>query len=218
MYILNWNTLVREYEQKYKPDSNILKIYPDENSRVEFIVKIIKECLKDHDQNNIIVCLQEVSDKLLEKIQSGFSSLNILYYKIKENENLVLLSSYESELILGESNDAVRGVLVAKIKDFYIINTHIVPQRYANVDTMAYISSLRKYGDKIYVCGDFNEAYTKVREKLFRYYTCPRYGKTYRKRSIDNIIFTENIDYEISKMIIENNPSDHFPVALKVLC
>jgi hypothetical protein len=70
--LVTWNTLYRYHEEKYVPDSYVLKAYPFEKDRIRDQVVTIREILASH--SNTILCLQEVPGDLLSELKIAFGT------------------------------------------------------------------------------------------------------------------------------------------------
>ncbi len=83
MNIISWNVLLRDYEEKYNPESEILTVWPDESQREDKIIDVINQNSNDKS----IVLLQEVSLTLVDKIKNVFDKNKLVFtHKITEND------------------------------------------------------------------------------------------------------------------------------------
>lgn len=205
MNILSWNVLLMDYEKKYNPNSIRLKKWKNEDDRVDIIINILS---KNSDINSII-CLQEVSILLFSKIKEIFSDRLVFHKKVTDIECIVTITpkEYIEENI--NKNSATREILsVYNSKTGYrIINTHLKPQRYCNLNIMRYINSL---SNNTIVVGDFNENY-KIVKKLLNNFIVEYFGNTYKKKQIDHIVYDKKLyKKNISKTkIVVDDISDH---------
>lgn len=203
--IISWNTLYREYEEKYHPDSFILKKFSNEKDRINSIIKL----LLSYTDNNCIICLQECSNILLEEIQKKFKNNLIFYQNIRNNEFLITITPLNFEKEVWSSHPSSNGYLVVKNGNFRIINTHLIPQEYVKkYCVLDYIMELPENYITV-VAGDFNENWATVNLKLSRRFVVPKFGKTYKKWSIDHIILDKRIESYKKINNIKNILSDH---------
>ena len=219
--IFSWNIMFRKYEILYHPESKIIETYPNENDRIDRIISILRYYITC----KTFLCLQEVSSKILEKIIFNFENTHKIFsYCIRssedENEYLVTVAPKEFNFNIKWSgeHETSNGYLVIQDDKTTIINCHLLPQRYAKSSVMDYLREfLIMYSGNIFIAGDFNENHKKLKNELYGYYICPYYGKTYRKKPIDNIIFAvDKIKYRTS-FIKHNYLSDHYAILLDFL-
>ena len=71
------------------------------------------------------------------------------------------------------------------------------------------------YIGKVLIAGDFNENHKKVNEELGKYYICPYYGKTYKNKSVDHIVFVIDEAKYKTTLIKHEQLSDHHAIALE---
>lgn len=211
--IISWNVLYRDYEKEYKPDSKILLAYPNEEEREDEIINMLNQNITLES----VVCLQEVSQNLLDKIFEKFSqTYKIFFYNIRYEEFLVTLTPFNFEMVSGYSNNTSNGYLIVKNNYMKIINCHLVPQCYTHENVLRYV---RKFSnDKLltFVAGDFNELYKVVRSRLQTNFICPYYGRTYKKKPIDQIIFNQSLYKYRSEKVLQRNLSDHRMIKLQI--
>ena len=177
MNILSWNVLLRDHEETYNPDSEILFIWPNENYRENKIINMIEQF---SDENSIIT-LQEVSFSLLNKLTHTFANKTVFTHKITNNEFLVTLTPFSFKKEEWTQNETANGYLVTATNKLRIINTHLIPQRYTKHNVLKYILNLPTDICNI-VCGDFNENWKKVKLSVEHRYIVPFFGNTYKKR------------------------------------
>lgn len=209
MSILSWNVLLRRYEQKHNPESNILKDWPEESDRDDAII----ELLKHHIETDTIALLQEVSKSLLNKITEIFSDRKIFSQGVRGDEYLVTITTKEfTDEKCEQHLDSGNAYLSVTNDILRIVNTHLRPQKYANCNVMDHLLSFKKDMGTI-IAGDFNAPWKVVNESLKSRYVVPRFGSTYKKTAIDQIVFDlEDIDYMSVK--ITTPLSDHHAVKL----
>ncbi len=205
---MTWNTLFREHDIKYNPDSKTLNMYPDNNERNKKIIDLI---ISNSDIDTFI-CLQECSEELVNMLKNKFIDSHNIYIQSVldyENEFLITLSPkwfkcYQQDITMYPN--IPRGYIILEGEKFRIVNCHLKPQRHCNFDTMAVIKRLDK---KIsIISGDFNEDLKNVRLRL-KDYTVPYFGKTYKKKQLDHIIINRNHVKTTTNMIDVNDLSDH---------
>lgn len=212
--IMSWNTLYRLYEEKYNPSSNILKRYPNEKDRLDEIVDIIQVYADRHT----VICLQEVSLQLLSLLRERAGTNLIFEQKIREEEYLVTITpaaGFVKET--WEQHPSGNGYLVVSNHKYRVVNCHLVPQKYTKVKVLEYIKNLPR--DKIMIiAGDFNAKYKHVVDALESRYIIPRYGKTYKNKTIDHIIVDKSINIVnyVSKVIETDSVSDHKAIVLEI--
>lgn len=210
--ILSWNVLYINYEKKYCPNSKILQKFDNkEGERLNHIIFVLLQQVG----TNMIFCLQECSFELLRELNIFFSSnYNIFAYNVQEDEYLVTITPNDFKCIFSYKNESSNGYLIVENDKYIVVNCHLIPQRYSNINILKYLNSLKISSKPIFIAGDFNEKHNIVKRQLGNNYICPYYGKTYKNRSIDHIIFDKNyIDYKIDN-ICQDNISDHNPIIL----
>ena len=210
--IISWNVLYRAYEEKYNPVSKILKTYPKEEDRVNGIISLI-QVMSD---NVTVICLQECSSAICDKLTTVFAKTHRVFtYNIQNDEHLVTLASKEFKMIWKGTHETCRGYIAVHNDSVTIINCHLLPQRYAKSSVMKLLRGfLDTYSGVVFVAGDFNENHKKVKEKLGGYYVCPYYGKTYKKKPIDHIVFAIDEAQYKNTLIIQEQLSDHHAIML----
>jgi len=214
MNIISWNVLLRDYEEKYNPESEILTVWTDESQREDKIIDVINQ----HSNDKSIVLLQEVSLALVDKIKQVFDKNKLVFtHKITENEYLVTITPQFYIKQLWVQNQLSNGYLVVKNSNLRIINTHLIPQRYTKYNVLDYILNLTSNVDTI-IAGDFNENWKKVNTTLESRYKVPFFGNTYKKRHIDHIIFDKTLPYDYTTSNIScNKISDHNLIKLSIV-
>jgi hypothetical protein len=213
MRVISWNVLSLDCEQKYNPDSKILSKYKGRKfERDRDIVDQIKKVFTE----DIIIGLQECSVKLLELLISIFSEKCDIFYEDNEGECLVLIVSK----VLGMKReyidekmyeDTSYGYVVCSNDRFRVVNCHLIPYFVHKKDNFEIIKNIMT--DKItFVLGDFNTERRQVIKNVGKLYYVPNFHITYKKRSIDNIMFnfmpksfsTQTFNM-IEKMISDHN-------------
>ena len=204
--ILSWNTLLREYEKKYRPDSLILKRFPNEEERIDNIINLIL----DNIDNNCLVCLQECSKLLLKKIEKCFSNTHKIFNQnIRENEYLITITPFGFKKRLWPFHPTANGYLVVENGKFRLVNTHLIPQEYVKFySVLDYIFYLPRDFITV-VAGDFNANWMDIYNKLSNRFIIPNFGRTYKKSSVDHIIFDKEINMYRKLDTIKNILSDH---------
>lgn len=214
VHIVSWNVMYRKYEEEYNPESPILKKYIDEKLRIEEIIIF----LRDNILSNSIICLQEVSNDLLDKLTEVFvDTFNIFSVNVEEKNNIVTLAPKKFyKEACRNSNHISHGYLIVNNDEIRVMNCHLKPQRFCITDVLYSLINMRKEGITTFIAGDFNEQYKLVHKKLHSIFICPYYGKTYKKKPIDHIIFDlDNINsYKVSKK--SNELSDHEMIILDI--
>ena len=214
--IISWNVLYRKYEEQYNPESLILNKYPEEFLRLIQIITLIYDQMKD----NTIVCLQEVSSILLDKLRTVFGNFhNIFQYQDSREDFLVILAPQNYDLDFCCSHKTSNGYLSITNGKINIITCHLKPQRYISktINILEYIKTLRKTNQKTFIAGDFNENHKQLKSKLNNDFICPYYGKTYKKKAIDNIIFDSRIETNYNTQKIDTKlVSDHDMIILDI--
>jgi hypothetical protein len=209
--IISWNVLFRKYEEEYYPNSKILEKYPNENERVTKIVAFLKE----NSNAQTVLCLQECSTQVLDSLVTIFKSTHFVYsYNIRDNEHLVTITPKEFQMVWSGPHNTTNGYLIVYNGLYHIVNCHLLPQRYAKSSVM---KRLREFGEEygiVFIAGDFNETHRNVKERLWMKYSCPYYGKTYKHKAIDQIVFNLDMVYETS-IIKQEYISDHHAISLK---
>jgi len=209
--ILSWNVLLRKFEIKHNPNSNILKDWTNEADREDATI----ELLKQHLQPNTIALLQEVSESLLVKIKTTFFDRKIFSQGVRSDENLVTIAPEEftNELWKQHPNSA-NAYLSITNSVYRIVNTHLKPQKYAKCNVMKHLMSFPT-DKRTFIAGDFNAKWKFVNEALGSRYMVPPFGITYKKSAIDQIVFDEKkLKYSIVKIITQL--SDHHAVKLHI--
>lgn len=213
---ISWNVLYREYEIQYAPESKILKQFPNETDRISAIIDTIKE----NSDKYTVICLQEVSKQLLNSLSVSFSETHDVFsFNERKQEYLVIITPKTSKFkfVTSFSHCTANGYLVVSNGDYFVVNCHLIPQRHIKANAMDYLLNSCVKHKNIIVAGDFNEEYKNVSSCLESKFVCPRYGKTYKKRNIDHMIFTKDFvdynKYETSK-VNRKNMSDHHMIRL----
>ena len=214
--IISWNVLYRKYEEQYNSNSSILKKYPNEYLRAIQIVTFIYKQITE----NTIICLQEVSSMVLNNLTAVFRiSHNIYHYQDSNEDFLVTITPKNFRLDFCQSHKTSNGYMSVTDGKMYVINCHLKPQRYIskNTNILEHLKSFRKTNNQTFIAGDFNENHKIVKSKLDNDFICPYYGKTYKSRAIDHIIFDteEKNSYEVKK--VDNEfISDHDMIILDI--
>lgn len=222
MHIFSWNILYRKYEEKFKPESDILKKYPDENRRIMDIVDTVVSLM--YDDNNI-VCLQECSLDILIALKNViFTKFTILFYNVRHKEYIVTIYHKKHKFYIERDIDndpkCVNGILSIRNSEMRIVNCHLIPSIFADRDPLSPIYNIDTSNLTTIVAGDFNEVYTKLTRKISDKYKIFFYGKTYRNKCIDNIII-DNISFCRTSISTHNikatSISDHNIICMKVI-
>jgi hypothetical protein len=195
--VISWNVLYREYEETYKPDSKILKKYPNEITRVNDICNIVCSMIAQTS----IICLQECSIDIYRTLSKKLSPIyDIFSINVRSNEYLITIApkkfKFENDNIRQkpECSNALLSISTNSIK---IINCHLIPKEYAKENVIKFLKSLSpETTKKLYIAGDFNECFKLLSRTLSYNYTIPYFGNTYRKRQIDHIIYGRSLDNE----------------------
>jgi exonuclease III len=214
MYIASWNALIRAYEEKYNPESDILKLYPDESVRVKEQFDFILA-----NATNSIVCLQECSGKLVSLLEEFFVNRKFTLFKecISEEFDEYLITIAPSTFRKEKSFpfDGAHGLLIVSNNQTRIINCHLKPQKLAKVNILNYFKFYTS-DKRLVICGDFNEKHQFVSKGLRSRFVVPKFGLTYRKKQIDYIMFenrghpkVENHLQIIKKRTVISPLSDH---------
>lgn len=214
--IVSWNVLYRKYEERYNPNSLILHEYPEEFLRVIQIVAFIyNQMTKD-----TIVCLQEVSSMLLDALTSVFKhSHRIFDYQDSREDFLVIIAPNNFYLDFCLSHKTSNGYISITDGNINVITCHLIPQRFIsrNTNVLEYLRNLCKSNRKTFIAGDFNEQYKIVKSKLDNDFICPYYGKTYKRKALDHIIFKSSIEDKYLVNKIDNEfLSDHDMIVLEI--
>jgi hypothetical protein len=202
--IISWNILLRKHEKKYQPKSIILKTYPNEKLRIQNIIYLLDSLIT----NQTIACLQEVSILTIALLLKKFEKThNIFYYNIKKDEFLVTITPPQFYILKKFKNKTSNGYLIVSNNIINIINCHLIPQKYTKQKVLPYISNLGNH-KPTFISGDFNEIHKNIKNKL-KNWICPHYKKTYKKKSLDHIIFNKPIKHYKINNINSKNLSDH---------
>lgn len=214
--IVSWNVMYRPYEEQYNSNSVILKKYPNEKIRS---IEIINTLLKFFTEDTIF-CLQEVTLYIICLLSDIFSKThNIFFHNVQNDEYLVTVAPKEDTILLKSwSHFTSNGYLLINYKNTQIINCHLKPQQYikkASIKNLDYLKSLKNDNINTFIIGDFNEHYKNLISKLSDHFTCPFYGKTYKRKLIDHIIFDiQNLQY--TTLNIKTDISDHNLIILEI--
>lgn len=228
MKIISWNVLFREYEECFNPNSKILSHYSNDNERLLDIVYL----LKNHVNSETIVCLQECNYSLFILLKNTFNISHEIF-KInvneeeeneekeneEENEFLITLTPREmnfciENICFNKYKRAFRSCFVLSNDNIRIINCHLKPQRYVKNLEVLSMFKLFSFDKRNIIAGDFNENYKTIFTKLKYKYTIPYFGHTYRKKSIDNILFNFYSKYD-NLLINTELMSDHHMLLLE---
>ena len=216
MDIISWNVLLRNHEEKYNPESSILKTWKNEENRCKNIIKILVDLIliKPH----ILICLQEVSDLLLKKIRTGFGISYMIFsqkLKTKIPEFLVTITPHHFiNQNIKQNYDIAKALLLVKnpTTGMTVLNTHLTPQRFCKYNVMQYLGDTKNY---TIIAGDFNEIYKNVNFNLGKKYGVQKFGNTYKKNQIDHIIILgKNTKVQNKNKINMNHISDHHLISL----
>lgn len=213
--IISWNVLYRGYEELYCPDSTILSAFPKETERVAEIVLMLS--VVSQVDKDTVVCLQEVSSDVIAALLSQFGKSHTLFsHCVRNDEYLVTIAPKHFVMEWSGSNDICNACLSVSNDLCRVVNCHLLPQRYAAADVMEYLLELQTDDKLTLIAGDFNEVHKTVKERLHDKYVCPYYGKTYKKKAIDQIVFTPNCfaEYETGKHMTDI--SDHHLIYLEI--
>lgn len=183
MNIATWNVLYRSFEEKYVPESDILKTY-EEPQRIIHQLNFLDQLLS----KNNIVCLQEVSGDLLEEIKLKFgehfdvSSIKhnrepqkcIYEYKFP-TEHLVTVSNKKHKLSFTDilNYDDKKGALIIGNDEYLIINVHLPIYKDTVNPTETIVTTLyeqiikNNLNKKIILCGDFNRIYDEMLIEIY---------------------------------------------------
>ena len=218
MYILSWNVLLREYEEKYYPCSEILKNYPVETIRLNHVIKIIKNSIHIDET---VVCLQECSLDLLTMLKETFPQFTVHNKKIGENDYLVTMTPIRVDFSIDPVETGIpHSQLIVKTNRFRIINCHLIPQKHCDIPILARLNQFcKEENDKItIIAGDFNEKIGVVKNEFLNDYIVPYFGYTYRYKQIDYILVERGKnDLIYCPLLIKSiRVSDHYPVKLFV--
>lgn len=214
--ILSWNVLYRPYEVKHNPKSHILSLYPQEKNRVNAILCVLKMYVDKEE----IVTLQEVSTPVVNALYDSFSQTHQVFtYHICKDVHLVTLAPHKFNFKLEYSytNSVSKGFLSIVSDTFRLINCHLIPQRYTKENVMEYLYSLFTKDKPTCIAGDFNARYNILKMTLWNTgITCPYYGKTYKKKALDHIVFDlDSLNYK-TRMIYQDKISDHNLIQLEI--
>jgi len=211
MSIISWNVLLRDYEEKYNKGSSILKDWPIEEERENAIVELLRRIC----DNNSIITLQEVSTSLLHKLIVKFPEKHGYVQKVRNNEFLVTMtpSPFVQEKHTNHTTSA-NAYLTIHNDYVRIVNTHLLPQRYAKCNVMEHLLNMSVAKQTI-IAGDFNESWKNVNKSLGTRYTVPKFGKTYKNTAIDQIIF--DFKQKFRSVKIPTHLSDHHMIKLNLL-
>lgn len=215
MNLVSWNVLHRTVEERYNPDSLILKKYENENDRISDILLHLSMCI----DNKSIIALQECSDELLRQLVRMFKNHKIFVKKRSDDEDFIVSivpKMYDCQV--EEINLDIEGnYLIVSNNHFRIVNCHLHPYRLLKNKTqsMYNFNRLDKAKTNI-ILGDFNDRYNGLKRMLGCRFTIPFYGKTYKQKGIDFIIFDKNFKYS-SGMIKNDLISDHNLIKLKLI-
>lgn len=213
MRIISWNVLFRPYELKYNPSSLILN--NDESYRTKHI---IAKLLENITNNTTAICLQEASSEFITMLRNNInhSIYDIFTYQIETNEYLVTIAIKGYNLYNTFKHPTSRGYLVIRNHHTTIVNCHLKPQYCCKENIMDYLTCFYTTNKDVYIIGDYNEKYKNVKNSMYNtLFTVPFFGKTYKQRSIDHIVFYSVLYNNYKTDIIEKNTlSDHNGIIL----
>jgi len=208
--IISWNTLYIEYEKKYNPNSKILLRYKDnEEKRIDDIVSVL---IKNSDKETII-CLQECSGLLLKNVKYKFTEHEVFSYNIGRKNNEYLITIAPKEFIMDKCIDhpTSNGYLSITNGKYKVVNCHLKPQRFVeNNNVLKYLYDLPR---NTIIAGDFNETYYIVKKVLTGRYNIPIYGRSYKGKMIDHIIYDLMLNVQ-TEMIKTKYLSDHHVIKM----
>ena len=170
-----------------------------------------------------VICLQEVLYyqfvimKLILRMDGVFG-LHVNNKKMKYGICILSKNKIEgSEHLLLSSKKEQRGLLSININNETIINTHLGLDYEERKNQISEILSFaKKRGDKVIICGDFNEENIIIGfyQDIAKYFYKDKEA-TYKNVRIDYIFSSPKI--KIKSYIVENvYYSDHFPVIVEV--
>lgn len=215
MLVVSWNTLLRQHEEKYNPNSRILQKYSNEHIRLSEITKLIYNYVKNSPKS--VICLQECSKKLIDMLEYQFTDYFIARQKIGSNEYLVTIAPASFTVEKYASHASSHGYLIVSNDTHRIINCHLIPQKFSTVNVMKHIKQFANMDNKCtIVAGDFNEKYQAVRKGLSDRYIVPKHGQTYKKKQIDYIIVDNLYECELSTDRFRTDLSDHHLISVQI--
>ena len=219
-HILSWNVLYRKHEEHYNPQSEILKIYPEEENRLDAIVTFIitnvinsnsiTSSLDISSAPSTIICLQEVSLTLLKKLRTAFDPVNytIFAYNLEREEYLVIIAPIDFQLLYSGKYMSAKACQIITNDKIRVVNCHLTPQRFCRIHPVEVLYALNKDRSiPLAVVGDFNEEYRLLRRQLGNNseFILPYFHKTYKNKSIDQIILSHPDHF------LEIKNPQHFP-------
>jgi endonuclease/exonuclease/phosphatase family metal-dependent hydrolase len=199
-----WNVLHMIHEIKYcLNDSHIIAKYSirddsaNEQKRLDDIVNEINTCFTKHDNKSVIMCLQEVSGDLLNKIKN---TLNCAIYSyqvaripkditksnvyIDNSENIVILVSHDLNNTFWppmpiQFQDSGKAALVVRLEHYTIVSIH-VPFGDDGVCALKNLFNQITLLKPIIIAGDFNKEQNRLLEdfKNIQVFDCLRQSTT----------------------------------------
>lgn len=223
MQIISLNSLLRDYESKYRRNSKYLKRYPDELERVNTTVKFVF----DLSSKDTIICLQECSALLLNQIKIKFSNEYCLFsQKVDDNpeDNLITLipksfGSFYKVTPKSKLDGIVNGLLIISNGECVVVNCHLIPQKHCkkDVNVLECINNEFSCNIPTIVTGDFNAVYEKVSKVFNQKFNVPFFCNTYRRTQLDYILISKNSNCDFyKKTVVHNDFSDHNLIKLEV--
>ena len=195
-------------------NSNILKRYENEQERISDIIGIILNLLDE----KTIFCLQECSEELIKEITSKLTVHELFIHYVRNTENIVTIApihyNFKKEYI--EQTNCANGVLSISNGVFRIINWHLIPRRFTNMDVFQYINSMFLNNIITFIAGDYNIRLSELKKGLNDIQLIPYYGKTYKNRQIDHIITNTDCFFQTG-LILQTEISDHNIIFLNIL-
>ena len=166
-----------------------------------------------HARPDTVIALQEVSGSLARALRHAFRRTHRSFAQhVRDDEYLVTIAPMDFVKEKWRQHaDSANAYLSIRNSKCRIINTHLLPQRYASCNVMEHVLNAPR-DLSVIIAGDFNANWRHVSRSLESRYKVPRFGKTYKKNQIDHIVFDLDSEYKSEK--IRTLLSDHHMIML----
>jgi hypothetical protein len=183
---ITWNVLFRYHEEKYVPQSEVLKKFPDEANRINAQIALIKDAI-ENSSSPLIISLQEVPGDLMLRLKEitthnlhickhnrQVQVISTKWYTMDENEYLCTLIPKSLGDFTQESYEFGIGksALILNQGSMMLINLHTRPGKDGifslNVTYKIFCSKFLAQDPQnfVVIIGDMNNSYDNILTKM----------------------------------------------------